>query len=306
MQITDDIALFVRTVDLGTFVAAGLEAGLSASAVARIVSRLERRLGAKLLHRSTRRLVLTQEGETYLPHARAIVAAVEEAQAEVGADRGRARGLLRINAGTAFAKHRLVRLLPEFQARYPDISVELSVSDQRIDPVLDQIDVTLRVGPLQDSGLVLVPLGTVKRIIVASPDYLARRGRPEVPRDLLEHNCLQLSGFARLAQWPMLEGGKRILLPVKGSIACDSADLLLDLALAGVGIVRLGDFLGEQALTDGRLVPLLSDCHDPDPTPLSALILPGRQNIPRVRAFIAFLKMACEGSALPAPRKSRY
>lgn len=293
MQPTDDITLFVRTVDLGTFVAAGVEAGLSASAVARIVSRLERRLGAKLLHRSTRRLVLTQEGETYLVHARAIVAAVEEAQAQVGVGRGRPRGRIRINTGTAFAKHKLVRLLPEFQARYPEISVELTVSDQRIDPFLDQIDVTIRVGPLQDSDLVLLPLGTVGRIIVASPNYLARHGVPLHPSDLLDHNCLQLSGFARLAQWPMLENGKRVMLPVKGSIACDSADLLLDLALAGVGIVRLGDFLGEQALAEGRLVPLLSDCHDRDPTPLSALILPGRQNIPRVRAFIDFMKTAC-------------
>ncbi|OOG46588.1 LysR family transcriptional regulator [Polaromonas sp. A23] len=292
MQSTDDIGLFVRTVDLGTFVAAGLEAGLSASAVARIVSRLERRLGAKLLHRSTRRLVLTQEGETYLVHARAIVAAVEEAEAQVRLGHGRPRGLVRVNAGTAFAKHKLVRLLPQFQAQYPEISIELTVSDQRIDPVLDQIDVTIRVGPLQDSELVLLRLGTVSRIIAASPDYLARKGIPLQPRDLLDHNCLQLSGFARLAQWPMLENGKRVMLPVEGSIACDSADLLLDLALAGVGIVRLGDFLGEQALAEGRLVPLLSECHDRDPTPLSALILPGRQNIPRVRAFIDFLKAA--------------
>jgi DNA-binding transcriptional LysR family regulator len=292
MQLTDDIATFVRTVDLGTFAAVGEDAGLSASAVARIVSRLEGRLGVKLLARSTRRLTLTQEGETYLQHARAIVSAVEVAAAEVGIS-SRPRGLVRVNTGSAFARHRLVHWLPVFQAQYPDITLDLRVSDQRGDPDLEQTDITIRVGPLADSNLVLIPLGTVKRVIAASPAYLARRAAPQQPRDLLAHNCLLLSGFAHLARWPMWEGGQRILLNVKGSITCDSADVLLDMALAGLGIARFGDFLAEAALADGRLVPLLGACHDSDPQPLSALVLPGRQHIPRVRVLIDFLKLAC-------------
>lgn len=290
---TDDIAIFVRTIDLGTFSAAGAEAGLSASAVARIVSRLEVRLGAKLLARTTRRLSLTQEGETYLGHARAIIAAIELAAAEVGGQT-RPCGLVRINTGTAFARHRLVRWLPAFQAQYPDITLDLTVSDQRGDPAFEQTDITIRIGPLADSNLVLVPLGTVNRVIAASPDYLARHGTPQQPRELLARNCLLLSGFARLAQWPMFENGKRIMLPVKGNITTDSADVLLDMARAGIGIARCGDFLAELAIADGRLVPLLSDCHDTDPTPISALVLPGRQNIPRVRVLIDFLKQNCK------------
>ena len=292
MQITDDIAVFVRTIDLGTFAAAGLEAGLSTSAVARIVSRLEARLGIKLLARTTRRLTLTQEGEIYLAHARAIVAAIEVAAAEAGAGQSSPSGLLRMNTGSAFARYKLAALLPEFQARYPDISLDLTVSDLRGDPSVDQVDITIRVGPLSDSSLVLVPLGSVSRIIAASPDYLARHGTPQQPSDLLAHNCLLLSGFARLAQWPMIKGGKRILLPVKGNVTCDSADVLLDLTLAGIGITRFGDFLAERAIAEGQLIALLVDCHDPDPTPISALILPGRQNIPRVRAMINFLRAA--------------
>ena len=292
MQVTDDIAVFVRTIDLGTFAAAGLEAGLSASAVARIVSRLEARLGIKLLARTTRRLTLTQEGEIYLAHARAIVAAIEVAAAEAGAGQSSPSGLLRMNTGSAFARYKLAALLPEFQARYPDISLDLTVSDLRGDPSVDQVDITIRVGPLSDSSLVLVPLGSVGRIIAASPDYLARHGTPQQPSDLLAHNCLLLSGFARLAQWPMIQGGKRILLPVKGNVTCDSVDVLLDLTLAGIGITRFGDFLAERAIAEGQLIALLVDCHDPDPTPISALILSGRQNIPRVRAMINFLRAA--------------
>lgn len=290
MHPVSDVAVFVRTIDLGTFAAVGAEAGLTASGVSRVVTRLERRLGAKLLHRTTRRLVLTQEGETFLVHARGILAAVEAAEADVASTHGRPRGHIRINSGTAFAKHGLARLLPQFMDQFPEITVDLSVSDQRIDPITDQVDVTIRVGPLADSALISVRLGEVRRIIAASPRYLERHGIPEQATDLVRHNCLQLSGFSRLAQWPMFEAGKRIMVPVQGSIRSDSADFLLDLAVAGVGIVRLGDFLGEAALSDGKLLPLLTQCHDPDAQPITALVLPGRQTIPRVRAFVDFLK----------------
>jgi len=290
MHPVGDIATFVRVVDLGTFAAVADEAGLTASGVSRAVTRLEERLGVRLLHRTTRRLVLTQEGETFLARAREILAAIEAAESEVSVGRGQPRGLIRVNTGTAFAKHKLARLLPAFQARYPDVTVELSVADRRIDPVAHQIDVTIRVGPLEDSPLVAQRLGEVRRVIVASPAYLERRGVPQRPSDLLAHNCLLLTGFSRLAQWPMFEDGRRVLVPVKGSIRCDSADVLLDLALAGVGIIRLGDFLGQEALADGRLLPLLAGCHDDDPWPVTALVLPGRQHIPRIRAFLDALK----------------
>lgn len=292
MHPAGDIASFVRVVDLGSFAAAALEAGLTASGLSRAVARLETGLGVKLLHRTTRRLVLTQEGEIYLARARDILAALEAAEAEVTAARGRPQGLLRINAGTAFARHRLARLLPEFQALHPGVAIDLSVSDQRIDPVAGQIDVTIRVGSLDDGPLIRQRLGEVRRIIVASPDYLARHGTPLAPADLLRHNCLLLSGFAHQASWPFFEEGRRFTLPVKGALSCDSADMLLDLALAGGGIIRLGDFLGEAALAQGRLVALLGACHDDEPMPISALVLPGRQAIPRVRAFVDFLKAA--------------
>jgi DNA-binding transcriptional LysR family regulator len=290
MHPTSDIAYFVRTVDLGTFAAVGAEAGLTGSAVSRIVSRLEVRLGAKLLHRTTRRLVLTQEGETFLVHGRGILRAVEAAETAVASTHGRPRGHIRLNTGSALAKHRLARLLPAFVAQYPDITIDLSVTDRRIDPIADQIDVTVRVGPLSDTELVAVRLGEVRRIIAASPAYLNERGVPRSAADLMRHNCLLLSGFSRLSQWPMFEAGSPILFPVRGNITCDSAEVLLDLALSGVGIVRLGDFLGEAALADGRLVPVLADCHDDDPQPITALLLPGRQSIPRVRVLIDYLK----------------
>jgi DNA-binding transcriptional LysR family regulator len=285
-----DIGCFVRTVDLGSFAAVGIEIGLTPSGVSRIVTRLEDRLGVKLIHRTTRRLALTPEGETFLAHARGILSAVEVAHAAVASTHGRARGHIRLNSGTAFAKHRLARLLPDFIAQYPDITIDLSVSDQRIDPISERVDVTIRVGPLADSELIAVRLGEVRRVIAASPHYLAVHGTPHKPADLLRHNCLLLSGFSRLSQWPLFENGKRVLVAAKGNVTSDSAELLLDLALAGTGILRLGDFLGESALAQGQLIPLLADCHDDDPQPITALLLPDRQSIPRVKALVDFLK----------------
>jgi DNA-binding transcriptional LysR family regulator len=290
MTAADDIAIFIRVVDLGSFAAVAKERGLTPSAISKIVSRLEDRLGVQLLHRTTRRLVLSQEGETYAMRGRDILAAIEAAEAEVTAGRGQPRGHLRVNTGTAFAKHHLAGILPEFLKRYPDITVDLSVNDRRIDVVADQIDVAIRVGPLGDTSLVALRLGEVRRIIAASPSYLRRHGKPRQPQDLILHNCLLLRGFSRLAQWPMYVDGERRLISVKGSITSDSADVLLELAIAGVGIVRFGDFLGRSALSAGQLVPLLESCHDDDPTPLTALLPPGRQNTPRVRAFVQFLQ----------------
>jgi DNA-binding transcriptional LysR family regulator len=290
MTAAHDIAIFIRVVDLGSFAAVAKEKGLTPSAISKIVSRLEDRLGVKLLQRTTRRLVLSQEGETYSMRGRDILAAIEAAEAEVAAGRGQPRGHIRINTGTAFAKHRLAGILPEFLRRYPDITVELSVNDRRIDVVADQIDVAIRVGPLGDTSLVAFRLGEVRRIIAASPSYLRRHGKPRQAQDLISHNCLLLRGFSRLAQWPMYVNGERILIPVKGSMTSDSAEVLLELAIAGVGIIRFGDFLGQPALSAGRLIPLLESCHDDDPTPLTALLPPGRQNIPRIRAFVQFLQ----------------
>ena len=137
-----DTTCFVRTVDLGSFAAVGAETGLTPSGVSRIITRLESRLGVKLLHRTTRRLSLTPEGETFLAHARGILRAVEAAEAAVASTHGRARGHIRLNSGTAFAKHKLARLLPDFFAQYPDITIDVSVSDQRIVPISERVDVT--------------------------------------------------------------------------------------------------------------------------------------------------------------------
>lgn len=293
MPPTDQLSDFIAVVDYGSFTSAAERIGVSPSSLSRSIARLEDQIGFKLLHRTTRSLSLTREGSAYLKAARDVVgqlARVENALVSRAASTGSVRGSVRISAGTAYAQRILAPNLPIFLEAHPDIDLDLNVTDRRIDPIADQVDVTIRVGPLAQTDLIGIELGKVRRVIAASPYYLARKGTPTHPRDLQGHTCLQLSGFRRLAKWPMIENGKPVALPVTGSVTADSAELLLALAIAGAGIIRFGDFLGAEAIQDGRLVPLLEESHDADPQPITALIPRERRGLPAVDAFLSFLK----------------
>lgn len=290
-MVAPEVALLVRLRDLGSLVAVAQAAGMSASGVSRVITRFETRIGAKLVHRSTRRIIFTPEGEVFIEHARKLLDQAQFAEVDVAAAAGAVQGHLRVNCGSAFAHHILARCLPSFLDAYPNITIELSVCDQRIDPIAQGIDVTVRVGELSDSELIAIRLGIVRRVIAASPHYIAKNGIPREAFDLVKHECLLLSGFQHQAVWPMLDqNGQRTDIPVNGRVKSDSAETLLQMAIAGVGLIRLGDFLGERAIAEGRLVELFKGLHDDDPKPISALVLPGRQSLPRVRAFVDFLK----------------
>lgn len=294
-----DIAIFVRVAEAGSFTTIAEEEGVTASGVSRMITRLETRLGARLLHRSTRRLVLTQEGETFLPHALDLVDRFEAAEAALSTRHGRARGHIRINTSGAISRLKLAPLLARFLTEHPEITTELTVSDRRIDPVAEQIDVTIRVGRVEDAELIGVKLGVVQRVIAAAPSYLERCGAPERPDDLRRHNCLVLRGSQKSAHWPMIEDGKRVEVPVSGSMRADSAEALLEMALNGFGVVRFGDFLGAEALAAGRLRPLLTSHHDPDPQPITALVAPSRLALPRIRLLLEALKHGFRAATPP-------
>lgn len=285
-----EIRTFVRVVELGSFAAAAEEAGLTPSGISRTISRIEDRLGTVLFHRSTRKLTLTSEGSVFLRFARDFIDLEAATEAELSKVLDAPRGHLTVNCGTAFARHVLSPILPKFIDTYPDITIDVSVSDRRIDPVSAQVDVTIRVGELQDSDLTNIRLGTVRRIIAASPSYLKRNGIPKSPKELDQHSCLLLTGFSRQAIWPMIEDGKKKDVKVSGPVSSDNADVLLHMAIEGAGIIRLGDFLGAEALRSGQLKELLSGQYYDDPKPLTALVLPNRNHVPRVRVFLDFLK----------------
>jgi len=279
---------FVRVIERGSFAAAADDLGITPSALSKLVTRIESRLGVRLLTRTTRRLVLTAEGELFVARSREILASIEAAEAEITAASRAPRGHLRISVATTYAKQILGPALPLFLARYPDITVELLVSDRQIDLVAEQVDVAIRSGWLGDSTLVARKIADARRLICASPLYLKKHGTPRVPADLLRHNCLTVS-FAQFNQWPFHtdEGINR--LAISGTFASDNADLLLDATLAGLGIARLADFVVARALQEGTLVPLLEDTHLSEPFPIHVVTVPGRHRTPRVKAFTEFM-----------------
>ena len=289
-HLAPEIDAFVRVVERGSFVSVASDMGYTSSGISRMITRLEENIGTKLLFRSTRSLSLTPEGEAFLPRARSILETLEIAGAELSDASTAPRGHIRLNCGSAFANHKLAPQLTKFRELYPHISLDIAVTDQRVDPVYDQADVTVRVGDLDDSSLIAIHLGTVVRVIAASPEYLAQHGEPQTAQDLRQHNCLLLNGFPHQAAWPFQENGQSIKINVKGQLTSDSAETLLQAALSGAGIIRLGDFLGARSLASGRLVPILTKTHDPSEQPITALIQPGRQSVPRVRALLKFLK----------------
>jgi DNA-binding transcriptional LysR family regulator len=286
----NDMRLFVEILVRGSFAAAGEALGLTPSGASKAVSRLETRLGVRLLERTTRRLSPTSEGLRYAADARRILAEIEAAEAAVQASRGEPTGELRVNSGMAFATNYLAAALPEFHARWPKVVVELAVSDRRIDLIAENADVAIRTGPVGDERLIARQIGVGERVICAAPSYLARRGVPESPHELVHHQCLAgTQPGVQLFDWPFRFGGRTEHVKVRGSIGADNAATVLALALAGIGIVRMLDMAMADAIRRGDLVPLFLEEHEANPVPISAVYPTGRYAVPRLRVFVDFL-----------------
>jgi DNA-binding transcriptional LysR family regulator len=280
---------FVRAVECNGFTPAAHDLGVTPSAVSKLVTRLERRLGVRLLQRSTRRLALTAEGEIYFERVQRIVGEIEDAESDVMRFGEHPRGRVRMSLGTAFATYALVPALPEFVARYPEITLDLVVTEYAIDLVEAGIDHAIRVGPLGDVNLVARRIGDLERVISAAPAYLAKYGAPRKPEDLARHNCLTLTGIAGQTEWPFRGPNGVRSVAVKGNITLNNAETMYELALLGLGVIRLSDIIVGPAIRSGRLVPILLDVHQPEPLPLHAVYTPIRRRPPKVEAVIQFL-----------------
>ena len=289
VSVPSDMLAFVRAVELGGFSVAAREMGLTPSAISKLVTRLEDRLGVRLLNRTTRRLALTPEGEAYFHRSQRILADIDEAENEVASFRAQPKGLLRINVGTAFGMHQLAPALPEFLARYPEMQVELTLSDRVVDLIEEGADLGIRLGNLVDSSLIARRICEVERVVCAAPAYLKKNGTPKKPEDLLAHNCLSMAFSPGLRRWPFETRDGIRHVEVAGNVSASSADALLQLALLGLGVIRLSDVIVGAALRSGKLVPLLEGVHHREPLPLHAVYPQGRHRSPRVAAMVDFL-----------------
>lgn len=283
-----DIETFLAVASGGSFAAAAKTLRLTPSAVSRSIARLEQRLGTILFRRTTRSLALTAEGLTYRDRMSVLLAEIETVENDLGREKQGPRGLLRVNASPSIGVP-LLPILPRFMARYPEIILDLALSDAIVDMVEERADIAIRIGPLRDTSLRAKKLGHSRMVLVASPAYLARRGTPQIPDDLDGHDCLRFSFRRSVDSWPFLVGGRAVHRPVPGAFFGNSGELVRQMAVAGGGISRHGHFHVAQDLKAGRLVEVLPEHNPGDGEDIHALYAPEDRAAARIRAFLDFL-----------------
>lgn len=288
MDRLDDLTVLVEVVDSGSLSAASERLGLSASAVSRRLAQMESRLGTRLLARTTRRIALTDAGAAFCLRARAILAALDEAEQSLSEMNEEPRGTLRLSMPVMFGQMHVAPLIASYVRRYPGVSVEASLSDRTARLVDEGLDLAIRIGRLADSSLIARRLHSLRRHVVASPEYLERHGVPRTPADLARHDCLVfLSGGVR-QDWEFVLDGRREAVRPSGSIQTDSLAVLRHTALGGVGLARLADFIVEDDLRSGRLIAVLDGCEVVDEA-IYVVYPPTRHVSPKVRTFIDHL-----------------
>ncbi|MFD1704385.1 LysR family transcriptional regulator [Methylopila henanensis] len=286
MQV-DDLNLFVRIARLGSISSAARDLGLSpASASARLAA-LEKRLGARLIHRTTRQATPTEDGLALLPHAEHVVLAMEAARAAIGRGQAAPRGTLRIAAPASFARMHIVPGLPEFCGRYPDLAIDLRISDNVVDLVEGAFDLAVRYADISDSSFIARRLAPDRRVLVASPTYIDRRGRPNTPDELAEHACLVVG---TLDLWTFqAKGGERIERRVTPGLRINDGGAVRDAACAGLGVALMATWCASDELRSGALVPILPDYPLVSTQSLWALYPSSRELAPKVRVMIDWL-----------------
>lgn len=287
---------FVRVVESGSFSSVAKQSGATQSAISKQVAGLEGVLGARLLHRTTRSLSLTEEGERYFEQARRLVAEIAEAESLVRASRQQLNGWLRVAASVGFGRLKLMPLVQTFLAKNPQVRIDLSLNDGFIDLVEQGIDVAVRVGNLPDSSLVARRVGTTQRQLVAHRDLVRRLQRkgpkpPRHPLELMQHECLVYTELATRNVWTFTAGsgagepvGTQHVVRVGGQLQTNSSEVIRAAVLAGMGIGYSPDWLFEEELANGQVVRLMPDWHTPA-LPVNLVSPAQRQGTAKVRAF---------------------
>jgi DNA-binding transcriptional LysR family regulator len=296
------MATFVRIVESGSLTAAADALDVSGPSVVRLLAGLERSLDVRLLNRTTRRIALTDEGRDYFERCKRILAEVEEAEAAANNRRGAARGELRVTAPALFGRMHVAPLAAEFVARQAGVSVDLLLVDRVVNLLEEGLDTGVRIADLPDSSLVAIPVGEVRRVVCASPGYLARAGTPARPHALRTHACIRFGGIGATHEWTFADAGRKLTVPVHGPLAANHADALLEACADGLGI---GMFLSYQVapfVAAGRLKLLLAD-YWPPPVPVS-VVYPHAKLLPtRTRLFVDWLRERLPARIGPVARR---
>ncbi|WP_085909207.1 LysR family transcriptional regulator [Kiloniella majae] len=289
MESMNAIPIFVAVVEEGSFAAAARRVGVTKSAISKRISQLETHLGVQLLHRSTRKLSLSEAGEQYLAHAIQSLAAAQDAEDAVAQLQGAPQGRLRINTPMSFGRLHVAPLIPEFLETYPGVGIDMVMDDRVVDMVEGGFDLAIRVRTLEDSALIARKLAPCHNLLCAAPCYFEKHGIPQKLEDLRDHNCLHYAYASTIHTWQFIQdGGERVSLETKGNYQVNNSEALREALVAGIGIGRLPTFIANEEIAVGRLKPLLPDYKLPSQTIYA--VFPERRHLPaKVRVFVDFL-----------------
>ncbi len=288
MDKLDAMNAFTKVVATGGYAEAARTLGLTRSAVSKAVMELERLLGARLLDRTTRRVAPTEAGLAYYERCVALLADVEETEMQISRLHDEPRGVLKVNAPMSFGTLYLASAVADFVARYPDLRIELTLNDRFIDPLEEGVDVTVRIGVLADSSLIARRLAPARRVLVASPRYIAKNGSPTAIGDLAKHRCLAYGQMAAGQRWQLTHGAKTVSVQITSSLCSNNGEVLRAAALKGNGIANLPTFLVGPDIKAGRLEIVLPES-PPTELAIHALYAPNRYLAAKTRVFVDFL-----------------
>ena len=287
MDRLDAMGVFLAIVDARSLSAAGRRLGIPLATVSRKLSDLESHLRTRLISRSTRRLVLTDSGRDYLEACRRILEQVDEAERVASGAYASARGELVVAAPIVFGRLHVVPVIAEFIEEYTEVDVRLLLGDRNVNLLEDQVDLAVRIGELPDSGMVAVQVGAIRRVICASPGYVARFGTPQAPADLTSHRCVTFEGPLSPTAWTFEAAHGARHVAIRSRLTVTTADAAIAAAAAGIGVTRVLSYQVVDALRDGSLVRMLAD-HEPRAVPVS-VVYAGQGRLPmKCRAFIDF------------------
>lgn len=293
MDRIETMQAFVTVADHKGFAPAARKLGLSASAVTRMVAALEERVGARLLQRTTRSVMLTDAGERFLERARRILADVEEAEAAVQAERTQPTGRLVVSAPLGFGRRHVTPLMSTYLKRYPDVAGDLRLSDRMVNLVEEGVDIAVRIGHLPDSSLVARAVGDMRRMVVASPDYLAAHGEPHHPSEIAAHRTVHFGALSAAPDWRFVEDGREVRVACAPRFTTNSADAAIFHAEQGGGLTRVLAYQAAEGLASGRLKAVLTD-YEIAPLPIHLVYPTSRLLSAKVRAFVDLVLHDCD------------
>ena len=276
---------FVRIVEAGSLTGAADLLDTSLPTVVRTLAALERDLGVSLLRRTTRSIHLTDEGAQYLERCRSILVAVEEAEETLSSAGSEMQGKLTVSASVLFGRRYDAAILNSFLQRHPGVTADLLLLDRLVNLVEEGVDVAVRIGRLQDSSMVAVPVGRMRRVVCASEQYLRRYGMPQVPNDIRKHRCVRHVGLAPRSEWRFRVGNRAVTIPISGVINCNEIDSALTACTQGVGLGSFLSYMVAPYRKAGRLQYVLEE-FETEPVPVQVVYAPSKLVSTKVRAFV--------------------